>query len=118
MSITKNDKIVFIKDSINNNLIDHKIIINYTNMNNIDISRNMNGIFLTINKLSDKDIDNIMNLINKYIKEKNYINTEIKNYNNIIENTKNSSIHVKEKKEYLDIKFNKLETELIESSLN
>lgn len=116
-----NYKILFIRDSIINNKIDHKIILDFLNINNITCEKNMYGTILIINKLKKKHIENLYNLINKHLIDLDNINYSMENYNNEIKISKkkiinnNSENIIKYNK--LNVNFNEFEKTILENSL-
>jgi hypothetical protein len=61
------NKITFIYDKINNEHINTKLIFDYVIKNNIKYSKNMNGIFINLNKLDDSNINEIYNIVNSIV---------------------------------------------------
>jgi hypothetical protein len=83
-----NDKIYYIKENIINNNINHKIVYDFLIKNDIKYIKNMNGIFLTINMISDNNINQLYDLIKHNIHNFKFISNEMENYSNDIEDNK------------------------------
>lgn len=75
--MNKLDKINYIKENINQNKIKHEIINNFIKENNVDYIKNNNGIFIVINKLDEKKLNLLYNIIFKYKENKKLINKDI-----------------------------------------
>ena len=83
-----NDKIHYIKENIINNNINHKIVYDFLIKNNIKYIKNMNGIFLTINMITDNNIILLYDLIQHNINNYEFISNEMEEYSNDIEDNK------------------------------
>lgn len=83
-----NDKIHYIKENIINNNINHKIVYDFLIKNNIKYIKNMNGIFLTINMITDNNIILLYDLIQHNINNYEFISNEMNDYSNDIEDNK------------------------------
>ena len=90
--MNRNKKIKYIEENKNNNNI-YKIIIN----NNISYTKNSNGIFINLSKLSDSNIDIIYKNISNNNSKKidNQRNILIDKYKKSLENNKNEKINIK-----------------------
>lgn len=92
-----NEKRLYIYNNIQNNNINHSYIKPYIINNNILYSENNNGIFINLSILNEKYIEELYNIIYKYIQNnKNYNKNRILNNNIIIkekEKEKESKIY-------------------------
>ena len=79
--MAKDKKIKHIYDKINKDEINHKFILDYIDKNNINYTKNNNGIFINISILNEEIINNLYN----YIKNNLHIKIENKR-NNILKN--------------------------------
>ena len=90
------NKIMFIYDKINNEHINTKLIFDYVIKNDIKYSKNMNGIFINLNKLDESNINEIYNIVNSIVFSSlnDHINNldDLSNENTTIENTIDTTI--------------------------
>lgn len=116
------DKINYIKENINQNKIKHEIINNFIEENNINYIKNNNGIFIVINKLDEKNLNLLYDIILKYKENKKLINKDITIHEKKIikekqiinkEKTNKKSCYVN-----LNINFTNQEKQLMMMSLN
>ena len=88
----------YIKENILSYNIPHEIIYSYIIDNNILFIKNSNGIFFTINQLSDKELQDIYDIMFNYIQTNKIIENNLSVYDDLKKQQQNTiEDHVVEK---------------------
>lgn len=90
------EKILYIYNNVKNNIIDHDLIKSYILDNDINYSKNSNGIFINLSILDKNFIDDIFfiishNINNKIYNDREKLLTKYNNCNNITNDIKNNN---------------------------
>ena len=106
------EKRLYIYNNVNN-IQNSRLIFNFIKENNIEYSKNKNGIYFNLSCLNDELIENFYNYIflvkDNELDQENYIKI-YDNYTNIL--NKDIKITFPEDKNYKKIKLNKLQKKL------
>ena len=98
-----------------NGNVDH-IVFNYINNNNIYYISNNNGLFFNLNKLTNEQLLELKDLLNKYIDDTDNYNNKLNDIINIVNTKKTYKIEKVVKKEIPKNIFNKYQLDIIKKS--
>lgn len=98
-----------------NGNVDH-IVFNYIKNNNIYYISNNNGLFFNLNKLTNEQLLELKDLLNKYIDDTDNYNNKLNNIINIVNTKKTYIIEKVVKKEIPKNIFNKYQLDIIKKS--
>lgn len=112
---------MFIYNKLTNLEVNSFLLNDYVINNDVKYTENKNGIFLNLNSLNDKQVNDIYNIINNKIKYNNMISNI--QYKIVVDEEQNSNceeIETKDVKKYTELNtnmFSDVELELIKLSL-
>ena len=98
-----------------NGNVDH-IVFNYINNNNIYYISNNNGLFFNLNKLTNEQLLELKDLLNKYIDDTDNYNNKLNDIINIVNTKKTYKIEKVVKKEIPNNIFTKNQLDIIKKS--